>query len=143
MKFDEGLKVIVDAFKHPLYLKETIKKEIQPLNSEFYFTINEEYHLLDAIIRQLSSNKTSFKGFTSGNNITLNPNDCENLSKKIKSYHNLINKPENLFFLFYSNQTIKDLEKYAEKYLNYKMYKFPENETDKLEEEQLLKNLKV
>ena len=142
LKFDEGLKVIVDAFKHPLYLKETIKKEIQPLNSEFYFTINEEYHLLDAIIRQLSSNKTSFKGFTSGNNITLNPNDCENLSKKIKSYHNLINKPENLFFLFYSNQTIKDLEKYAEKYLNYKMYKFPENETDKLEEEQLLKNLK-
>ena len=131
-KFDEALKVFVDAFKHPLYLEETIKKEIQPLNSEFYFNIDEYYHLLDAIIRQVCSKKTSFYGFTSGNNITLNPNNSANLAKKLKSYNNIINRPENIFFSIYSNETIKEMEKYAEKYLNYKMHEFPENEIDEI-----------
>ena len=27
---------MIDAFKHPLYDKEIIEKEIQPINSEFY-----------------------------------------------------------------------------------------------------------
>ena len=139
-KFDEALKVFVDAFKHPLYLEETIKKEIQPLNSEFYFNIDEYYHLLDAIIRQVCSKKTSFYGFTSGNNITLNPNNSANLAKKLKSYNNIINRPENIFFSIYSNVTIKEMEKYAEKYLNYKMHEFPENEIDKFEGKKILEN---
>lgn len=56
-------------------MEEITKKEIQPINSEFYLNINEYYHLIDSIFRQLRSNKTSFKDFTSGNNVTLNPND--------------------------------------------------------------------
>ena len=119
-KFDEALKAYADALRHPLFLAKTIKKEIQPLNSEFYININEKYHLLDSIYRQLSSNKTSFKGFTSGNNETLNPNDSHKLSKKLKAYHNLFNRPDNFVFLFYSNQTLKDLENYAEKHLSKK-----------------------
>ena len=141
-KFDEALKVFADALRHPLYLEKAIKKEIQSINSEFYLNINEYYHLIDGIFRQLSSNKTSFKQFTSGNNITLNPDDSRNISRKLKAYHNIIQRPENFFFLFYSNQTIKDLEKYAEKYLSYEMYEFPENEIDKKEGEQLIKNFK-
>lgn len=140
-KFEEGLKVFIDGFIHPLFSEEIIKKEIQALNSEFYFYINEQYHLLDAIIRQLCSNKTSFYGFTSGNNNTLNPEESKLLSKKLKSYHNIVNKPENLFFILYSNLTIKDLENYSEQYLNYKMHLFPENETDNLEKEKILNNL--
>ena len=140
-KFEEGLKVFIDGFIHPLFSEEIIKKEIQALNSEFYFYINEQYHLLDAIIRQLCSNKTSFYGFTSGNNNTLNPEESKLLSKKLKSYHNIFNKPENLFFILYSNLTIKDLENYSEQYLNYKMHLFPENETDNLEKEKILNNL--
>ena len=140
-KFEEALKVFVDAFKHPLYLEETIKKEIQPLNSEFYFQIDEQYHLLDAIIRELCSNKTSFYGFTSGNNYTLNPNESEILSKKIKAYHNVVNKPENIFFIIYSNLTINELEKYCEKYLNYKMYEFQDNEIDISEGQKIFENL--
>ena len=140
-KFDKVFNVFIDAFKHPLFSEEVIKKEIQIINSEFYLQIDEPYHLIDAIIRQLCTNKTSYYGFTSGNNITLNPDESWAISKKLKSYHNLVNKPENIFFLIYSNQTIKELENYAVKYLNYQMYKFPENETDKTEEEQLLKNM--
>ena len=140
-KFENALKVFVDAFKHPLYLEETIKKEIQPLNSEFYFQIDEQYHLLDAIIRQLCSNKTSFYGFTSGNNYTLNPNDSKDLSKKLKAYHNIVNKPENIFFVIYSNLTINELEKYCEKYLNYEMKEFPESEIDILEGKKIFENL--
>ena len=56
-------------------MEEITKKEIQPINSEFYLNINEYYHLIDSIFRQLRSNKTSFKDFISGNNVTLNPND--------------------------------------------------------------------
>ena len=99
-KFDEALKVFADALRHPLYLEKAIKKEIQPINSEFYLNINEYYHLIDNIFRQLSSNKTSFKGYTSGNNVTLNPNDSINLSRKLKAYHNIIQRPENFFFSF-------------------------------------------
>ena len=140
-KFDKALKIIVDAFRYPLFLEETIKKEIQIINSEFYFTFNKYYHLLDAIIRQLCSNKTSFYGFSSGNNITLNPYNSSQLSKKLKAYHKTINRPENIFFILHSNQTIKKLEQYAEKYLNYKMYEFPENEIDKLEGKKIVENL--
>ena len=140
-KFEEALKVFADCFAHPLYSEETIRKEIQPLNSEFYFNINEQYHLLDAIIRQLCSNKTSFYGFTSGNNETLSPNDSKNLSKKLKAYHNIVNKPEDIFFIMYSNITIEEMENYAAKYLNYKRFEFPENEIDKGEGEKILKNL--
>ena len=140
-KFKEALEIYSDNFKHPLYSEEVIKKEIQIINSEFFVYINDQFHLLDCFIRQLCSNKTSFYGFTSGNNITLNPNESELLSKKIKSYHNIVNKPENLFFILYSNLTIKELENYSEKYLNYEMYLFPENETDKSEEENILYNL--
>ena len=140
-KFDKVLNVFIDAFRHPVFSEEVIKKEIQTINSEFYLQIDEPYHLIDAIIRQLCTNKTSFYGFTSGNNITLNPNESLAISKKLKSYHNLVNKPENIFFLIYSNQTIKEMENYAVKYLNYEIYIFPENETDKTEEEQLLKNM--
>ena len=140
-KFEEALKVFVNAFTHPLFSEEILKKEIQTINSEFYFTIDEENHLLDAILRLLSSNQTSFYGFTSGNNNTLHPNDSKKLSQKLKAFHNIANRPENLFFIIYSNLTINELEKYSEKHLNYKMYEFPENEIDKLEKEKLLKNL--
>ena len=140
-KFQNILKIFVDGFRYPLFLEETIKKEIQIINSEFYFTFNHHYHLLDAIIRQVCSNKTSFYGFTSGNNITLHPNSSSQLSRKLKSYNNIVNRPENIFFILHSNQTIKVLEKYAEKYLNYKKYVFPEYEIDKLEEKKILENL--
>jgi len=140
-KFDKVLSVFIDAFKHPLFSEEIIKKEIQTINSEFYLQIDEPYHLIDAIIRQLCTNKTSCYGFTAGNNNTLNPDESWALSKKLKSYHNIVNKPENIFFLIYSNQTIKEMENYAVKYLNYEMYKFSENETDKIEGEKLLKNI--
>ena len=98
-KFEEALKMLADSFAHPLYSEKAIRKEIQALNSEFYFNLNEQKHLLDAIIRQLCSNKTSFYGFTSGNNDTLSPNDSKNLSKKLKAYHNIVNKPNISFLL--------------------------------------------
>ena len=39
-KFDKSIDILTEAFKYPLYNEEIIKKEIQPVNSEFYAGIN-------------------------------------------------------------------------------------------------------
>ena len=43
----------------------------------------------------------------------------------------IINRPENIFFVFYSNLSIKKSKKYIKDNFNYKMYEFPENEIKK------------
>ena len=129
-KYKETIDLMIDAFKHPLYDKEIIEKEIQPINSEFYEGYRDINFLMEDIIRQFSSDKTPYNGFGCGNNKTLNPAESESISKKLKQYHMIINRPENIFFVFYSNLSLKNSEKYIKKYFNYKMYEFPENEID-------------
>lgn len=141
-KFDKAIEILIDGFRYPLYNEEIIKKEIQPINSEFYLRKSGQGNIMLHIIRQLSSNKTSFNGFASGNNNTLNPNDSLNLSKKLKSYHMVVNKPENLFFILLSNKTINELEKDVSKYFNYEMHEFSDNEIDVEEKRKLEENIK-
>ena len=105
-KFEEAIDILIDGFKHPLYDKEIIEKEIQPVNSEFYYRKSTDGHILLQIIRQLSSNKTSFNGFGTGNNETLKPIKSLSLSKKLKGYHMVVNRPENLFFILYSKKKL-------------------------------------
>jgi secreted Zn-dependent insulinase-like peptidase len=59
---DKAFDIFVDAFRYPLYPPDAIKNEIQAVNHEFYDKINENI-INEDIIRQLSSNKTSFNGF--------------------------------------------------------------------------------
>jgi len=138
-KFDEAIDILIDAFRYPLYDENVIKKEIQPVNSEFYARINSEQFLLEDIIRQLSSKKTSFNGMGCGNNETLKVNESSLLAKKLKGYHMLVNRPKNIFFVLYSNKTIDDLHNYTEKYFNYTMHKFTNDEID-VEDKKKLKN---
>jgi secreted Zn-dependent insulinase-like peptidase len=52
-----------------------------------------------------------------------------------------VNKPENIFFVLYSNQSISELEKYVEKYFNYKMHEFPKSEIDEEDQNKLKNNI--
>ena len=90
--------MLTEAFRHPLYSQELIKNEIQVINNEFYEKIKERIGI--DIIRQLSSDKTSFNGITCGNNETLNPSESDKLSKILKGYHMVIKNPSNIFFNF-------------------------------------------
>ena len=144
-KYEKVIDIFLDGFKYPLYNEKVIYKEIQAINLEFYLNYRNRYYLLEALVRMLSSNKTSFNGIGIGNNETLNPNETMSFSKKLKGYHMLVNKPENIFFALYSNLTINALEEYIEKNFNYEMHEFTKNEIDiddknKLEEN--IKNLK-
>ena len=147
--FGKSIDILTDAFKYPLYNEEIIKKEIQPVNSEFYAGINSEYFLLEDIIRQLSSIKTSMNGMGCGNNDTLKPSEADKLSKILKGYHMVVNRPEKVFFVLYSNETMKNLQNYVEKYFNYKMHEFSNKEIDVDDKKQLetnienLKNLEI
>ena len=138
--FENIIDFLIDLFRYPLYDKNIVKKEIQPVNSEFYLRANGLMTKLEAILQQLSSTKTSFNGMATGNNETLNPNDCENLAKKLKGYHSLIKKPDNIFFSLFSNETIETLENYTEKYFTYKMHEFNDNEIDKEDIQKLKQN---
>ena len=139
--YTKAIDIMLDAFRHSLYDEEIIKKEIQAINSEFYTGYREWYNLLFGIIRQLSSKKTSFNGFGVGNNETLLPSESPALSKKLKQYHMVVNRPENIFFTFYSNLTMNESEEYIKNNFNYKMYEFPENELDKEYKKELEKNI--
>ena len=144
-KNNQAIDIMLDALRHPLYDEEIIKKEIQPINSEFYEGYREQSFLMENIVRQLSSTKTSFNGFGCGNTETLNPNDNKKISKILKQYHMIVNRPEKIFFAFYSNLTMKESEKLIRKKFNYKMYKFPKKELDsdyKKKFENNIKNLK-
>ena len=137
---DKASDIFIDAFRYPLYLPDIIKNEIEAVNHEFYDKINENIIKAD-IIRQLSSNKTSFNGFSCGNNETLKVNESESLSKKLKGYHMVIKNPNNLFFVFYSNKTMNESKEYALKYLNYTMHEFPDDEIDLDDQKQLKENI--
>ena len=140
--YDLAIDILTDAFWSPSYDENIIKKEIQPVNSEFNLRINEFSFISQGIIRQLSNSKTSFNGFTIGNNETLRPNESIALSKKLKGFHMVVNRPENIFFVIYSNMSINVSEKYVKKYFNYKIHEFPENEIDVEDKKKLEKNIK-
>ena len=140
--YKEAIDIMLDAFRYPSYNEEIIKKEIQPINSEFYTRYRDMTFLLIGIVRQLSSTKTSFNGFLLGNNQTLIPNNSMELSKKLKQYHMLINRPENIFFTFYSNLSMNESEEYISNNFSYEMHKFSEKELDKEYKKNLEKNMK-
>ena len=140
--FENVIDLLTDSFKYPFYDKDVVKKEIQAVNAEFYFHKTESSLILEAILQQLSSTKTSFNGMATGNNETLNPNDSDNLAKKLRGYHSLIKKPNNIFFSLASNETMETLEKYTEKYFTYKMHEFKDDEIDKEDRNQLIENEK-
>ena len=138
--FEESIDLLIDWFRYPLYPAEVVKKEIQAVNSEFYLGANAKWKREQAIFQQLSSTKTSFNGMACGNNETLDPNDSENLAKKLRGYHMEIKKPENIFFTLYSNETMETLENYTEKYFTYKMHEYKKNEIDEEDRKKLIEN---
>ena len=66
--FEESIDLLMDSFKYPLYNSDVVKKEIQPVNSEFYLALNSFTSLSEAIMQQSSSIITSFHGMACGNN---------------------------------------------------------------------------
>ena len=142
-KFEKAIDILSDAFRYPKFDEEIIKKEIQPVNSEFYFRKSSKGQILQNIMRQLSSNETSFNGFSVGTNQTLKPDESLSLSKKLKGFHMTINRPENIFFVLLSNKSISILENYAEKYLSYSIHDFKEDEIDVEDKKNWKKILKI
>ena len=141
-KYDKIIDLFVDAFRYPSFDEKIIEKEIQTINSEFYLNYRARYYLLPHIIRQLSSNKTSYNGFGIGNNETLKPSESLKISRKLKGYHMVSNRPENIFFVLYSNLSINHLEKYVDNNFNYKMHEFKDDEIDLDDKKQLEENIK-
>ena len=127
--YENAIDILIDAFRYPLYYPSRIKNEILAIHNEFNEGINDDGKFLD-IQKQLSSPKTSYNSFTTGNNQTLNIGDYELLSKRLKGYHIVLKDPKNLFCILYSNHTLDKLEEYSNNYLNYKMHKFSDDEID-------------
>ena len=141
-KFEKGVDVLLDSFRYPTYDEKVIKNEVQSINSEFYLNYRYLYSLLENIIRQLSKQETSFNGFGIGNNETLKPNENKELSKKLKGYHMLVNRPENFFFVFYSNLSMTESENYIKNNFNYQMHEFSDDEIDVQDKKKLEQNIK-
>ena len=140
-KFEKGLRMITDSFINPLFPENHIKKEIQAINAEFNMNIDKEIYIIDTLLRTYSAENSTLNLMATGNNITLDSNKSEILERKLKSYFNVIVKPENFFFTLYSSYDIKYQEKLCEKYLNYDRNEFPEDEIDIIEKENLIKNI--
>jgi secreted Zn-dependent insulinase-like peptidase len=58
------------------------------------------------------------------NNETLNPEKNEEITNKLRGYHSLIKRSENIFFTLFSNETIDKLEKFTEKYFTYLLFNY-------------------
>ena len=138
--YEKAIDMLIDAFRYPLYDPSRIKNEILAIHNEFNNKINDYSKFLD-IQKQLSSPKTSYNSFTTGNNQTLNIGDYELLSKRLKGYHIVLKDPKNLFCILYSNHTLDKLEEYSNNYLNYKMHKFSDDEIDIEDKENLEENI--
>ena len=139
--FDDAMNMMADAFRYPLYKPDRVKNEIQAVNHEFYDGVTGNF-LEEDIIRQLSSEKTSFNGMGCGNNQTLIPSESESISKKLKGYHMVVKNPKNMFFILNTNKSISESEEYVKKYLNYKMHIFPNDEIDEADKKKLEQNIK-
>ena len=55
----------------------------------------------------------------------------------------LVNRPENMFFVLYSNLTIKTLRDFVDKNFNYKMHEFSDDEIDINDKNKLLENIET
>ena len=139
--FDKGLEIITDSFINPIYPINHIKNEIQAINAEFYINIDKEIHIIDSILRKYANKESPIYLLGTGTNTTLIPNKSDIYSKILKSYFNVFIRPENFFFNIYSSKSIKEMEKYCEKYLNYEMNEFPDEDIDIIEKENLINNL--
>ena len=139
--FEEGLEMITDSFINPIFPHKHIKNEIQAINAEFNINIDKEIHILDTILRTYSRKESPINLMGTGNNLTIDPNQSEIIVGKLKSYFNIFTRPENIFFTLYSNKTIEEMEKYCEKYFNYEMNEFPDEEIDLKEKENLINNI--
>ena len=138
--YEKAIDMLIDAFRYPLYNPSLIKNEILAIHNEFNDNVNDFDKFFD-IQKQLSSPKTSYNSFTTGNNQTLNIGDYELLSKRLKGYHIVLKDPKNLFCILYSNHTLDKLEEYSNNYLNYKMHKFSDDEIDIEDKENLEENI--
>ena len=138
--YEKAIDILIDAFRYPLYDPSLIKNEILAIHNEFNGKINNFAKFIN-IQKQLSSPKTSYNSFTTGNNQTLNIGDYELLSKRLKGYHIVLKDPKNLFCILYSNHTLDKLEEYSNNYLNYKMHKFSDDEIDIEDKENLEENI--
>ena len=140
-RFEKGLQMITDSFINPLYPINHINHEIQAINAEFCINIDKEIHILDSILRKYANKETPINLVATGTNQTINPNKSDIISKKLKSYFNVFIRPENFFFTLYSNMSIQKMEEYCEKYFNYNMNEFPDDEIDIKEKEILINNI--
>ena len=138
--YEEAMDILTESFRYTLYSPELIKNEIQAVNHEFYLRMDSAKE--GEIVRQLSSNKTSFNGMSCGNNETLKPSESELLSKKLKGYHMVVKSPDKIFFTLYSNKTLDEEREIAKKYLNYEMHIFPDCEIDIDDKKKLEENIK-
>ena len=107
--YEKAMDRLADAFSYPLYSPDLIKNEIQAVNHEFYQRMTSEIVEID-IVRLLSNNQTLFNRMFCGNNETLIPSESEKISKILKGYHMIIKNPNNIFFILYSNKTMKESE---------------------------------
>ena len=77
--YEKAIDILIDAFRYPLYDPSLIKNEILAVHNEFNNNVNNPSKSFD-IQKQISSPKTSYNGFVTGNNQTLNIGDYELLS---------------------------------------------------------------
>ena len=119
--FIEIFNIFSSMFYSPLFDVKFIEKEINSVNSEHSKNINNDFWIIDFLVRREGNEKNPFWKFSCGNNETLGRINPYILQNELFSFFNCFYLPKNMKLVLYSNFTIYDMEKMI--YDNFNFYK--------------------
>jgi insulysin len=109
--FIEIFNIFSSMFYSPLFDIKFIEKEINAVNSEHSKNINNDFWIIDFLVRREGNEKNPFWKFSCGNNETLGRINPYILQNELFSFFNCFYLPKNMKLVLYSNLTIYEMEK--------------------------------
>lgn len=109
--FEEALRIFSSFFKTPLFLKDSVEREVSAVHSEFLNGIcNDDWRIFRML--QIASRKdTPESRFNVGNKDTLR---IENIHQVVRDFWSKTYSPEKMCLVMYSNVDFKTYRKYLE-----------------------------
>lgn len=115
--FDEAVDRLADAFANPLLSESNAKKEVNAVNAEMVRAKSSDGFLLHSVELATSNPEHPITKFTVGNNETLSDKPNSKLQTELEQFYQRYYSSNLVKAVLYSNQSIEQLVKLAEKTL--------------------------
>lgn len=109
--FAEILDIWAQFFINPIFLKSSVKKEMNAVDSEHSKNLNNDIWREIQLVRNISNPSNKYNGFATGNLATLNRPD---IVKKVREFYSKYYLANNMYLVLCSSHDLDTLEKISQ-----------------------------